>query len=84
MRLVEWHCLIGHKRSHFSDMCNYTLTPSSYTVYIDNNLHTYNSDVILVVLPEISEQLLFPIDINIYTLICLSSGGKQIGRNCAL
>lgn len=29
-------------------------------------------------LPEISEQLLFPIDINIYTLICLSSGGNKL------
>jgi hypothetical protein len=28
IRLVEWHSLTGHKRSHFSDMlCNYTLTP---------------------------------------------------------
>jgi hypothetical protein len=37
-----------------------TLTPFLYS-YIDNNSHTHNSDVILVMLPEISEQLLFPI-----------------------
>jgi len=50
----------------------------SYTVHIENKRCTINNDMVLVILPEISEQFLFPIDINIYIRIYLSLGENRL------